>query len=157
MTTRRIQEFLDDNAAKYLAIHHSPAYTAQEVAASAHIPGRGMAKTVVVKIDGRLALAVVPAMQHVDMTRVRDASGADQAELAGEEDFRDRFEGCELGAMPPFGNLFDMETFVDQTFAGQEKIAFNAGSHTDVIAMPFDDYARLVHPHLAKLTGGSSH
>jgi Ala-tRNA(Pro) deacylase len=152
MTAPRIQEFLDEHAARYSAIDHLPAYTAQETAASAHIPGRGMAKTVVVKIDGELALAVVAAMEHVDLECIRDATGAAKAELAREDDFRDRFEGCELGAMPPFGNLFNMETYVDRTLAREEQIAFNAGSHTDVIAMLFADYERLVHPHLANLT-----
>src|SRR5258708_851621 len=147
----QIQEFLDENAMKYHTIHHPPAFTAQEIAALAHVPGRSMAKTVAVKLDGKLVLAVVPAMKYVDLMRVREATGATQAELATENDFYDRFMGCEIGAMPPFGNLFGMETFVDRNLAAQPQIAFNAGSHTDVITMSFADYTRLTHPHLAEL------
>src|SRR5688500_16753947 len=110
MATRRTREFLDGNKVKYAVISHSPAYTAQEVAASAHIPGKDLAKTVIVTIDGRLAMAVVPASREVDMVLLRSAADARRAGLAEEAEFADRFEGCQLGAMPPFGNLFGIET-----------------------------------------------
>jgi Ala-tRNA(Pro) deacylase len=152
MATRRTREFLDGNGVKYVLIHHSPAYTAQEVAASAHIPGRDLAKAVMVTIDGRLAIAVVPASRLVDMDLLRSAAGAQYAALADEADFADRFDGCQLGAMPPFGNLFGMETFVDTDLAKEEYVAFNAGSHTDVIAMRFNDFRRLANPKLAHIT-----
>ena len=151
MATRRTREFLDGNGVKYVLIHHSPAYTAQEVAASAHIPGRDLAKSVMVTIDGQLAIAVVPASRLVDIDLLRSAADAQHAALADEADFADRFEGCQLGAMPPFGNLFGMETFVEKDLAREEYVAFNAGSHTDVIAMRFADFRRLVHPKLAHI------
>ena len=151
MATRRTREFLDGNKIKYALISHSPAHTAQEVAASVHIPGRDVAKVVVVIVDGKLAMAVVPASKQVDMELLRSAAGAQFVELAGEPDFANRFEGCQLGTMPPFGNLFGMETYVDKELAKEEYIAFNAGSHTDVIALRFADFRRLVHPKLLKI------
>lgn len=152
MATRRIREFLDGNHAKYVLISHSTAYTAQEVAESAHIPGKELAKTVVVRLDGRLALAALPATRDVDMGLLRAATGALYVGLAEEPEFADRFEGCQLGAMPPFGNLFGMETVADQRLADEDLIAFNAGSHTDVIAMRFADWRRLVRPILADIS-----
>jgi len=152
MATRRTKEFLDGNHAKYVIITHSPAYTAQEVAASTHIPGRRLAKTVVVKIDGKLAIAVVPAHREVDMSALRAAAGAHYAELADKSEFAERFEGCQLGTMPPFGNLFGLDTYVDRALAHEEAIAFNAGSHTDVIVMNFNDFRRLAHPRLADIS-----
>ena len=152
VATRRIKEFLDGNKAKYVIVTHSPAFTAQEVAEAAHIPGRHLAKTIVVKIDGKLAMAVVPAHREVDMSALRAAAGAHYAELADKAEFAERFEGCQLGAMPPFGNVFGMETYVDRELTHEDYIAFNAGSHTDVIAMRFADYRRLAHPRLVAIS-----
>jgi Ala-tRNA(Pro) deacylase len=152
MSTRRIREFLDGNQVKYAVISHSPAFTAQEVAASAHIPGRDLAKTVVVNIGGRLALAVVPASRMVDMDQLRTASGAEYTALADESDFARRFEGCQVGTAPPFGVLFGMETYVEKDLAKEEMIAFNAGTHSEVVAMRFADFRRLVHPKLAHIS-----
>lgn len=157
MATRRIREFLDGGDAEYVIISHSPAYTAQEVAESAHIPGRDVAKTVVVEIDGRLALAVVPATRHVDLYRLCAAAGAEEVRLADESDFADRFEGCQLGAVPPFGNLFGMETYVDRSLARERYIAFSAGSHTELIATRFGDYRRLARPKLVQIAAAAGY
>ena len=151
MATRRIREFLDGNKVKYFVISHSPAYTAAEVAASAHVPGKDLAKAVVVNIDGTLAMAVVPSTRGVDMAALRAAAGAGFVALADEADFADRFEGCKLGAAPPLGNLFGMETYVDRDLAREQYIAFNAGTHTELIAMKFNDYRRVAHPRLASI------
>lgn len=151
MATRRIREFLDGNKVRYDLISHSPAYTAQEVAASAHVPGKDMAKVVVVNVDGQTALAVVPATREVDLERLCAAAGAD-VEIAMERDFVHRFEGCQVGAFPPFGILFGMETYADSALAGEEYIAFNAGTHTELIAMKFADWWRLAHPKLASIS-----
>ncbi len=105
MAIRRTREFLDGSRVRYVVISHSPAFSAQEVAASVHLPGKGMAKTVVVNIDGELALAVVPANRGIDLEMLRRAAGASHVDLADEEDFIDRFEGCQLGAMPPLWRL----------------------------------------------------
>lgn len=146
MPVETLKRFLDENTVKYVRISHSRAYTAQEVAASAHIPGKEMVKTVVIKLNGDLALAVLPAMYDVDLDRLQEIVGARTVELADERDFADRFGTCELGAMPPFGSLYDMQTFMDATLAEDEEIAFNAGTHTELIRMSFADYARLEEP-----------
>jgi Ala-tRNA(Pro) deacylase len=130
-------------------VSHSPAYTAQEIAASMHIPGRLMAKTIVVRIDGQLALAVVPATKELDTAALARAAKAREVEIAEEGEFVDRFVGCQLGTAPPFGNLFGMETYVDNELARQQDVVFNAGTHTDAIWMRAGDYQRLARPVLA--------
>ncbi len=146
MPVQKLKEFLDSQKVKYVAITHSPAFTAQEVAARAHIPGKELAKTVMVKVDGRLAMAVLPASLHVDLERLRSSIDAAKVELATEREFKDRFPDCEVGAMPPFGNLYGMEVFVAKRLAEDEEIAFNAGSHTELIRLRYADFERLVKP-----------
>ena len=146
MPARKLQEFLDENGVKYVFIRHSPSFTAQEIAASAHIPGRELAKSVVVRLDDDLALAVLPASYRVDFELLKAVSGAERVDLADEEEFRDRFPGCELGAMPVFGNLYGMQTYVADALAEDEEIAFNAGSHTELVRMAYADFERLARP-----------
>lgn len=146
MPAKKLKDFLDSEGVKYVAITHSPAFTAQEVAASAHIPGKDMAKTVMVKLDGQMAMAVLPASQSVDFEKLADVAGADSADLAAEEDFRDLFGECEVGAMPPFGNLYDMDVYVEESLTEDEEIAFNAGSHKELVRLAYADFARLVQP-----------
>lgn len=148
MPAAKLREFLDANGVKYVTIRHSLAYTAQEVAASAHVRGKDMAKTVIVKVDGQLAMAVVPASRKVDLVRLRDVAGAKTVEVATEQEFCDAFPGCEVGAMPPFGHLYGMNVFVDQRLAADEEIAFNAGSHTELIRLSYPDFERLAKPKL---------
>lgn len=146
MPETRIKEFLDKEHIKYVSIGHSPAFTAQEIAAAAHIPGKKLAKSVIVKIDGKLAMVVVPASEHVRLTNLREALGAHDVELADEDEFKQAFPDCETGAMPPFGNLYGMNVFVSQALREDEEIAFNAGSHSELIRLSYADYERLVHP-----------
>lgn len=150
MACDKLQEFLDRNQVKYISIKHSPAFTAQEIAASAHIPGQEVAKTVVVKLDGELALVVLPAPEMVRMEHLKAETGAKQAELASEEEFRDRFPDCEVGAMPPFGNLYGMDTYVEKSLTGDEEIAFNGGTHTELVKMAFSDYRSLAQPKILR-------
>ncbi len=152
MPLERLKQFLDTNAVKYVTVKHSPAYTAQEVAALAHVPGKEWAKTVMVKLDGRMAMAVVPASCRVIFDLLRQASSARDAELANEREFQDLCPGCETGAMPPFGNLFGMDVYVDEALAQDPEIAFNAGSHTEMVRLPFADFARLVKPKVVRLS-----
>jgi Ala-tRNA(Pro) deacylase len=154
MPLTRLKEFLDANGVKYVTIRHSVAYTAQEVAASAHVRGKEMAKTVMVKVDGRLAMAVVPAAQKVDVGKLRDATGAKVVAIAAEQDFGGAFAECELGAMPPFGNLYGMDVYADAQLAQDDEIAFNACSHTELMRLPYRDFERLVKPKVAWLTFG---
>jgi len=146
MPIKTLTAHLDDNNVEYVMIRHSPAYTAQKVAAAAHIPGRGLAKTVMVKLDGKLAMAVLRATDKVDLDLLRGTAGAENAELASEADFKDAFPGVEQGAIPPFGNLFDLNVFVDEALAKDALIAFNAGSHTELIQLDYGDFERLVRP-----------
>jgi Ala-tRNA(Pro) deacylase len=145
MPVPALKHFLDEHGVKYAVITHSPAFTAQEIAARAHISGKELAKTVILKIDGRLAMAVLPASQKVDLDELGQVIGG-RIEIAQEEQFRSRFPECDPGAMPPFGNLYDMDVYVADSLAEDAEIAFNAGSFTELIQMAYEDFERLVHP-----------
>ena len=146
MPVKKLQEFLDSNNVKYQTIAHSVAYTAQEIAAAAEVPGQELAKTIIVRIDGELAMAVLPASYRVDTGLLAEAAGAEKVEIAEEKDFSDLFPGCELGAMPPFGNLYGMKVFVAEKLAADEEICFNAGTHHELIRLKYADFKRLVQP-----------
>lgn len=146
MPIEKVVEFLDQNDVRYDTIDHSEAYTAQEVAAAAHVPGRELAKPVMIKLDGTMAMAVLPATHQVDLDALARAAGVDSAELADEKEFEALFPESELGAMPPFGNLYDLPVYVDRTLEEDEEIAFSAGSHSQVVRMRYEDYRRLVSP-----------
>lgn len=150
MAVKALKELLDKHHVKYVIITHSLAYTAQEVAASAHIPGKELAKTTIVKVDGKLAMAVLPASAMVHVKRLKEAIGARNVELAEEAEFRDAFPDCETGAMPPFGNLYGMDVYVEESLAEDEEIAFNAGTHTELVRMAYKDFANLVKPKVVK-------
>jgi len=146
MPLSRLREFLDSHQVRYLVISHSVAYTAQEIAASVHVPGKELAKTVIVRINGTLAMAVVPASSHVDLDRLRQETGTVAVDLASERDFKHVFPDCETGAMPPFGNLYGMPVFVDASLSKHDQITFNAGTHRELMRMAWADLARLVKP-----------
>jgi Ala-tRNA(Pro) deacylase len=154
MPINRLKEFLNSQHIKYVVINHSPAYTAQEIAALAHVRGKEMAKTVMVKLDTEMAMAVLPASMKVNIERLQEASGAYQANIAGEKEFKDMFPDCEIGAMPPFGNLYEMEVYASNKLAEDTEIAFNAGSHTELIRMAYKDFERLVKPKIANIGFG---
>jgi len=151
MPSRKLKEFLDSEAVRYIKITHSPAYTAQEIAASAHIPGKELAKTIIVFIDGKMAMAVLPANYSIDFDHFRKTIGANRIELASEGQFKDVFPDCELGAMPPFGNLYGMEVYADQHLVEDKEIAFNAGAHSELFKMSYADFARLAKPKVVRL------
>jgi Ala-tRNA(Pro) deacylase len=152
MPVGKMKEYLDKEKIKYISIVHSTAYTAQEVAASAHVTGRELAKTVIVELDGEMAMAVLPANRKIVLQDLREVTGCDQAKFASEDKFKQRFPDCETGAMPPFGNLYGMEVFVAESLTHNEEIAFNAGSHTEVIKMSYKDFERLVQPKVVSFT-----
>lgn len=151
MPLSKLRTFLDSHHIKYLVISHSLAYTAQGVAALSHVSGRQLAKTVIVKIDGILAMVVLPASMHVGMGRLRHLTGAQTVELATEREFRDAFPDCETGAMPPFGNLYGMSVFADATLADYEEITFTAGTHRELVRMNWQDMLHLVCPTVHEL------
>jgi Ala-tRNA(Pro) deacylase len=152
MLSKKLKDFLDLRNIKYVTITHSQAFTAAEIAQSAHIPGGILAKTVMVVIDGALAMAVVPSNRRLRLDDLRDLAATDDVKLAHEYDFKRRFPDCEPGAMPPFGNLYDMSTYVSPDLAAEGEIAFNAGSHTELIRMSWHDYERLAKPRVARFT-----
>ena len=151
MPVKKLERFLDDQKVKYITINHSPGYTAREVAASSFVPRREFAKATIVKLDGVMAIAVVPASRHVDLEGLAAEAGAARAELATEKEFEDSFPGCEVGAMPPFGNLYGMDTYVDVMLEEDDEITFNAGTHTQVVRLAYEDYRRLVQPRVCSI------
>jgi len=141
-----LREFLDAKGIKYVTISHSTAFTAQDIAASANISGKELAKTVIIKIDGRFAMVVLPASYRIDFDVLRQCLGADKVELAAEHEFEKMFPECDIGAMPPFGPLYGMETYISERLREDQEIAFNAGSHTELMKMAFHDFEQLVKP-----------
>lgn len=152
MPVKKLKDFLDREHVRYVTIIHSRAYTAQEIAASAHIPGKELAKTVMVKLDGKMAMAVLPASYRVDFELLKKATGAKTAELATEKEFKNMFPDCEVGAMPPFGNIYDLQVFAANSLREDEEIAFNAGSHTELMKLSFSDFERLSKPVFLKFS-----
>ncbi len=152
MPVKKLKQFLDDHDVKYVSISHSPAYTAQTIAAAAHIPGKELAKTVIVKIDDKFAMAVLPASYRVHLGHLKAAVSADHVELATEAEIKSLFPDCEPGAMPPFGNLYDMDVYVAEQLTQDEEIAFNAGGHTELLRMSYKDFENLVTPEITALT-----
>jgi Ala-tRNA(Pro) deacylase len=146
MLSPRLHHFLDERHVHYTTLTHQRTITAEQTAAAADIGSRHFAKTVMLKTDGKLAMMVMPASYRVDLLRLSRALAGSAVELAQEEEFRDAFPDCELGAMPPFGNLYGMPVYVDSRLTGQAEIAFNAGSHTDVVRMPYGEFERLAQP-----------
>jgi len=152
MPVKKLKEYLDANHVKYVSIIHSKAYTAQEVAASAHVSGKVMAKTVIVELDGKMGMAVLPANRKIVLQDLREITGCEQLRFASEEQFKQIFPDCETGAMPPFGNLYGMDVYVAESLSQNEEIAFNAGSHVEVIKLPYVDFERLVQPKVVEFT-----
>lgn len=146
MPAKKLRAFLDSAKIKYVSINHSPAYTAQEIAAAAHIPGKCMAKTVMIQIDGKMNMAVLPAECKVDFDLLKKVTGVNEATLACEKEFKDLFPDCDVGAMPPFGNLYGMDVYVAEVLSKNDEIAFNAGTHSEIIKMAYEDFEALVKP-----------
>jgi len=152
MPLQRLRDYLDQHHVKYTVITHSRAFTAQEIAHAAHVPGQQLAKTVIVKLDGDMAMVVLPALWRVSFDLLSEVTNSDEVMLADEHEFASRFPGCDVGAMPPFGNLFDMDVYVDKSLADDDEIAFNAGSHVELIRMKYADFERLVQPAVVNLS-----
>ncbi len=152
MPIKKLKEFLDSHHVEYITISHSKAYSAQKTAATAHIPGKELAKTVIVKFDEKMAMVVLPASYRVDFEQLKIASGASKVEMSSENEFRDIFPDCEVGAMPPFGNLYGMDVYVAKSLAEDEEIAFNACSHTELVRMSYKDFDKLAKPKILKFS-----
>ncbi|HXG94260.1 MAG TPA: YbaK/EbsC family protein [Blastocatellia bacterium] len=150
----KLKECLDSNNVRYDVLTHPQVYTAQDTAQAVHVPGNELAKSVVIKAGDKYALAVLPAPRKVDIERLRGKLGAD-ARLAHEDEFVQLFPGCEMGAMPPFGNLYGLDVYVDESLTQDDEIVFNAGTHVDAIRMKYADFERLVHPTVANFATSS--
>ncbi len=148
---KRLKEFLDENNVKYVTMIHSKAYTAQEIAAILHVPGRMFAKSVILKTDKGYMMAVLPATHKVNFDLFKQVSHTNEVELATEEEFESLFPKCEIGAMPPFGNIYGLPTFVDASLTKGEEICFNATTHSEVIKMKYEDYEKLANPVIGNL------
>jgi Ala-tRNA(Pro) deacylase len=151
MATRRVQEFLDAQGVRYVTISHSVAYTATEVASSVHVRARDFAKTLIVMIAGVPAMVVLPANRRLLLPELREMLETEEVRLASELEIRHYFPDCELGAMPPLGNLYGMPVHVAACLAHEREIAFNAGTHTEVIKLAYADFDRLVKPKVIDL------
>ncbi|MCU7940660.1 MAG: YbaK/EbsC family protein [gamma proteobacterium symbiont of Bathyaustriella thionipta] len=152
MTCKTLKEFLDDQDVKYVSINHSRAYTAQEIAESAHVSGNDFAKVVMLNADEKMIMAVLPAPDKVELKLLRQVLGVRHVIFADENDFQDHFPGCEVGAMPPFGNLFGIRVILAKTLCSSTTISFNSGVHTEIIQMDYDNYIKLVNPEIMDFT-----
>ena len=146
MPVTKLKAFLDSRGIRYVSINHSRSFTAAEVAASVHVNGRDFAKTVIVKLDHALAMIVLPANRRIVLHDLREWLANPQVRLATEDELRDAFPDCEVGAMPPFGNLYGMPVYVAASLVDEPEIAFNAGTHSEVIKLAYADFEQLVQP-----------
>jgi Ala-tRNA(Pro) deacylase len=149
---KNLRELLEHSKTPYDVYNHPLAYTAQEIAASQHVSGNAIAKVVMLNVDGILTMAVVRGGDKLSLATARDSLDAKAVQLATEDDFVSRFPGCEIGAMPPFGNLFGIPVYVDTALEKDEYIYFNAGNHVQTVRIKYADYEKLVHPRVVRLT-----
>lgn len=151
MLNKQLQTFLEGNHIHYSVIQHKPAYTAQEIAEVAHIKGKSLAKIVMIKVDGKLAMVVGSAAWHINLNALKKQIKASIVELASEYEFQESFPDVEVGAMPPFGNLFGMDVYVDDGLLLEKEIAFNGGNHTELVKMSYQDWAKWVKPKIVHI------
>jgi len=150
-TLAKLKQYLERNQAPYEVILHEEVYTAQELAQALHIPGGELVKVVIVKADGTYRMAVLPASRRIDMEALKKYWNAAVA-VASEQEFKDLFPEAEIGAMPPFGNLYNIEVWMDTSLTTDDHIAFNAGTHYKAVRMRYSDFERLVRPRVASFS-----
>ncbi len=148
---KKLKEVLDEAKVSYEVYNHALAYTAQEIAARQHVSGNEMAKVVMLEVDDALVMGVIPGSRKVNLNTVKTSLGANRARLATEDEFVSRFPECEIGAMPPFGNLFGLKVVVDPALEKDEYIYFNAGSHIQTVRLKYKDFERLVNAQVVPL------
>ena len=147
----QVTEFLDHSGIRYDLREHRPVFTSQGLAQREHERGRFVAKPVIVKADGRFLMCVLPADAKIDLETLKGQLNAKSLELADEADFASLFPDCEVGAEPPFGNLFNLDTVMDKSLEKDDHILFRAGSHTKALRVNMADYRRLAHPRIFNL------
>ncbi len=143
---KKLKDYLEKNQVSYEVGIHQEVFTAQEIAAAQHVPGREMAKVVMVKADGKMVMLVLPASYRVELRKLKDVLDCKKVGMAKEKEFQDLFPDCEVGAMPPFGNLYNMEVWVDKVLTEDASIVFQAGNHIETMRIKYSDYVRLVNP-----------
>jgi Ala-tRNA(Pro) deacylase len=143
---KNLEDYLKGEGVEYEINIHSEAYTAQEIAARQHVPGRMLAKVVILKSGEQFIMVVISANCKIDFLKAKERFKVSDIRLATEEEFQDLFPGCEVGAMPPFGNLYDMKVYVGQEITQNEYMVFNAGNHVETVKMKYSDFERLVNP-----------
>ncbi len=148
----KLKEFLDKKKVKYAVRTHPVVYTSQEVAAAEHVPGAQLAKVVMIRANEEFVMVVLPATQRIVVEKLREVLEKSEARLATEEEFKGLFPQCETGAMPPFGNLYDLPVYVDKTLTEAKEIVFRAGTHTETVHMKYKDFTKLVEPTVAEFT-----
>lgn len=142
---KKLISYLDEKKVNYEVLHHAAAFTAQTIAAAEHVKGRHHAKVVMVKSGGQHLMAVLPADSRLDLEKLENVTGK-PAFLEHEAEFKDLFPDCVPGAMPPFGDLYGVPTYVDKSLTNQDYIVFEAGTHTDAIKLRYPDYERAAKP-----------
>jgi len=157
MPVKRLKAFLDANGIGYEIIPHPTAYTSAALGAVTHTPGKEIAKTVVVTVDGVLAMVVVPGSKHVNLRALKSALGAREVAIAAEDEFAHVFPDCEVGAMPPFGTLYGLSVYVDEVLTHDHEIAFNAGTHRELMRLKYDDFAQLTQPEVLNVATPIEH
>jgi Ala-tRNA(Pro) deacylase len=143
---KNLKDYLEENRVRYEVGYHERVYTSQEIAAAMHVPGRELVKVVMVKADGNMVMLALPASYRVETKKLKKALQCKKLQIAKERDFEELFPDREVGAMPPFGNLYHIEVWVGQVLTEDEMIVFRAGSHVETLKIKYDDYARLVNP-----------
>jgi Ala-tRNA(Pro) deacylase len=143
---KKLKDYLEKNQVRYEVGYHERVYTSQEIAAAMHVPGKELTKVIMVKADGKMVMLVLPASYRVDTKKLKKVVKCKRLGIAKEKDFEELFPDCEIGAMPPFGNLYHLEVWVDQVLTQDEFIVFQAGSHVETLRIKYSDYARLVNP-----------
>jgi len=149
--SRKLKAFLDEHRVGYHVLSHHERFTSSEIAQALHVPGQELAKVVMVKAGGKLVMAVLTANDRVDLASLKGVMGVREASLATEDDFRGTFPDCEVGAMPPFGNLYDVEVFADTALTKDKEIVFEAGNHKEAVKLAYEDFDRLVKPTVAEI------
>ena len=149
---QRVREYLDSKQVPHEWLHHAQAYTAQQVAHSIHVSGKHLAKTVVLSADDRLVMAVIPASHRLNLQELRALLEVKHLEILSEDDLAKTFPDCELGAVPPLGNLYGMEVWVERALSESEDIVFCTGTHVDCVRMKYSDFAGLVTPHVGRFS-----
>lgn len=147
---RRLQDYLDSHHVHYEVLDHQEAYTAPEIAHTLHVSGKMLAKVVMIKADERFVMAVLPSNWKIDLDRLKEALESSHVRLATEDEFKGLFPDCDIGTMPPFGNLYGVDVYVDQSLTEDDAIVFQAGTHFGAIKLRYEDFANLVHPKVAE-------